>query len=504
MFEGPLNITAVATDDDGATTTLFGEIDVLNIAPTLSPPQLWKGGQEVLPDENGTWHVFEDEVVLLRANAQDSANDQGTLLVEWHPSIDDENWTVTSVGILSSETVSWANSGLHTVNVRAIDADGAASPTLEAYVRVHNVAPAIAWEGLTASQSIISVAEDDDLLNLSVSVTDTESDLAGLVVCWDFDATVDLDRDGQSDNDCETTGLWATPTWSTQGPRTVTVTVTDDDGESAKEMKNISVRNMPPLAVISEVSVLEGLVEGDNLTLSGSSSIETEGDRTTLAFAWDSSHLDTDLDGEKTGDVDFTGPNWTIENLPAGTWTISLTVTDDNGEFHRSEITVVVAPAPVEGIIESITEALGGTMTAVIGLLGLVIVGLVIFLLFSRQGSSTKDDAFGIFDQSAFAGQPAVAPTATIAPVHPLTSVPTNSTPAVAMPPMDAAPVAAGPPVPATGLPQGWTMEQWVHYGEQWLAANQPAPAPVQPIPSQTPPAPATSTLQSLLDDLDF
>ena len=504
MFEGPLNITAVATDDDGATTTLFGEIDVLNIAPTLLPPQLWKGGQEVLPDENGTWHVYEDEVVLLRANAQDSANDRGTLLVEWHPSIDDENWTVTSVGISSSEAVSWTNSGLHTVNVRAIDADGAASPTLEAFVLVHNVAPTIAWEGLPASQSIISVAEDDDLLNLSVSVTDSESDLDGLVVCWDYDATVDLDRDGQSDNDCETTGRWATPTWSTQGPRTVTVTVTDDDGESAKETKNISVRNMPPLAVISEVSVLEGLVEGDNLTLSGSNSIETDGDRTTLAFAWDSSHLDTDLDGEKTGDVDFTGANWTVENLPAGTWTITLTVTDDDGEFHRSEITVVVAPAPVEGIIESITEALGGTMTAVIGLLGLVIVGLVIFLLFSRQGSSSKDDAFGIYDQSAFAGQPAVAPMATTAPVQPVTSAPTDSTPAVALPPMDAAMGAAGPPLPATGLPQGWTMEQWVHYGEQWLAANQPAPAPVQPIPSQTPPAPATSTLQSLLDDLDF
>ena len=504
MFEGPLNITAVATDDDGATTTLFGEIDVLNIAPTLSPPQLWKGGQEVLPDENGTWHVYEDEVVLLRANAQDSANDQGTLLVEWHPSVDDQNWTVTSIGILSSEAVSWTDSGLHTVNVRAIDADGAASSTLEAFVRVHNVAPTIAWEGSLVSQSIISVAEDDQLLNLSVSVTDSESDLAGLVVCWDYDATVDLNRDGQADNDCEATGLWATPTWSTQGPRTVTVTVTDDDGESAKETKNISVRNMPPLAIISELSVLEGLVEGDNLTLSGSNSIETEGDRTSLAFVWDSSHLDSDLDGEKTGDVDFTGANWTVENLPAGTWTITLTVTDDNGEFHQSEITVVVAPAPVEGIVESITEALGGTMTAVIGLLGIVIVGLVIFLLFSRQGTPVKDDGFGLFDQSAFAAPPTVVPLVTTAPVQTVTTAPIDPTPTVSMPQMDTAPVAAGPPLPSTGLPQGWTMEQWVHYGEQWLAANQPAPAPVQPILSQTPPTPASSALQSLLDDLDF
>jgi hypothetical protein len=26
-----------------------------------------------------------------------------------------------------------------------------------------------------------------------------------------------------------------------------------------------------------------------------------------------------------------------------------------------------------------------------------------------------------------------------------------------------------GPPLPATGLPNGWTMEQWQHYGQQWL-----------------------------------
>ena len=26
-----------------------------------------------------------------------------------------------------------------------------------------------------------------------------------------------------------------------------------------------------------------------------------------------------------------------------------------------------------------------------------------------------------------------------------------------------------GPPLPEGGLPDGWTMEQWEHYGQQWL-----------------------------------
>ena len=30
-----------------------------------------------------------------------------------------------------------------------------------------------------------------------------------------------------------------------------------------------------------------------------------------------------------------------------------------------------------------------------------------------------------------------------------------------------------GPPLPPTGLPEGWTMEQWEHYGEQWLESQE-------------------------------
>ena len=136
----------------------------------------------------------------------------------------------------------------------------------------------------------------------------------------------------------------------------------------------------------------------------------------------------------------------------------------------------------------------------IIVVLGFVIVGLVVFLLFTRQGSS-KDEDFSSFGQQMNSGlpamemaQPAAAPTVTPA---------VASAPA-AEPALQQEVYNSGPPLPASGLPAGWTMEQWNYYGEQWLAANQPAPAPVQPIVSQTPPAPASDQLSSLLDDLDF
>jgi len=33
-------------------------------------------------------------------------------------------------------------------------------------------------------------------------------------------------------------------------------------------------------------------------------------------------------------------------------------------------------------------------------------------------------------------------------------------------------PVQDGPALPPGGLPAGWTMEQWKHYGQQWLEQN--------------------------------
>ena len=72
------------------------------------------------------------------------------------------------------------------------------------------------------------------------------------------------------------------------------------------------------------------------------------------------------------------------------------------------------------------------------------------------------------------------SPTATYGAVAAAPSVPTSMpTPAAAPAPAPApAPAAAPaqdstPPLPAGGLPAGWTMEQWKHYGQQWLDQNQ-------------------------------
>ena len=530
--EGMMNITAVAEDDDGATTTVSTTLEVLNVAPTLALPELWYGGQNQSTDSMGYWNLYEDETALLRIVADDTPLDKDTLIIEWMPSDRDMNWTESTVGPSSTATVSWPDSGLHNISVVAYDNDNSQSQIRTGIVNITNVPPTI--ESLGSTQPIF---EDDDITFTAV-VSDTASDVDSLIVCWDLSPMVDGDSDGISDNDCDETGLELTASWPNMGIRQITATVTDDDGASASTSVNVSVLNISPKSKITNETDVLALNEGDNVTLSGITSTETPSDKLNLIYAWDSDHLDSDLDGENTGEVDFYGVEYTIEDLPAGNWIVTLTVTDDDGESTSSTIELSVAEKPADNFLESITDTVGGVGSVVIIILLIVVVGLAAFLLLTRNSEPVNDKysdlnlgieaqvsqfsepipaqtyqqtEYGAYDQTAsqsVAQDPYAAynpaPTQAVAqdPYAAYNPAPTQP---VAPQPVEVQPATPqAPPLPATGLPQGWTMEQWQHYGAQYLAAQNTAPAPVQPTITDTRPATANSNLTDLLDDLDL
>lgn len=554
--EGTMEIIAVAEDDDGDTTTVSTNIEVLNVAPTITQPELWYGGQNQSTDSMGYWNLYEDQMTLLRVVADDTPLDKDNLIIEWNSSEnanfvqDGESYgsSIATFGPSSTAAVSWSTSGIHNISVVARDDDNSQSEVRFGIVNILNVAPTIVDIGDQLS------IEEDRVFTISAEISDTPSDVDSLTVCWDLDPDLDSNSDSNMTNDCDQEGIQLNKSWEFEGKKQIHAIVIDDDGDSDFTSFNITIRNKPPVAVITNETDVLALTEGDNLTLSGINSNDSASDKLSLIYVWDSDHIDSNLDGEFTGDNDCApscSPEFFMDDLPAGKWIVTLTVTDDDGESRSTTIELNVAKKPSENFLESITDSVGGVGTLVIGILLLVVGGLAVFLLFTRNSGSTEDKysdlnlgigtensqfsqpipaqtyqqtEYGSFSQEQTvqdpysAYNPAPAQSATQDPYaayNPAPAQPAAQDPYAAYNPAPAQPVveqpvsvqpesAPVPPLPATGLPQGWTMEQWQHYGAQYLAAQNASPAPVQPTITDTRPATGGSNLTDLLDDLDL
>ncbi|MDP6869307.1 MAG: hypothetical protein QGI21_00850 [Candidatus Poseidoniaceae archaeon] len=112
-----------------------------------------------------------------------------------------------------------------------------------------------------------------------------------------------------------------------------------------------------------------------------------------------------------------------------------------------------------------------GIATWIVG--GLTIIALLAILLVVLNGSEEEEESWaedeGYEDNiSSTYGSVAAAPTIGAGGI--VEQV--KAIPDISPPPLSPAPqpvVQTGPQVPAEGLPEGWTMEQWQHYGQQWL-----------------------------------
>lgn len=508
MEEGPIEIKAIATDDDGAQTEVLSSLNVLNIAPEVGDIEVWIAGVNTPFDSNGTWVLAEDQTVILRAQGSDSLNDRDQLILNWNLSDLIPDLTVSTDGSASDVATSWPTSGPHIISVRAVDDDGISSEPSLAMVTIENVAPTITAETnfLDAINRIDGLPVfENDMVVFDVTGSDTASDMDTLEICWDIDGTTDSDLDGTMNNDCDVEGDHLETMWDSSGYRTITAWVMDDDGEKASLSAAVKVMNRIPTAKISyDNGSLDNLVEGDVLNITAFDTVDTESDLLDMLYVWDYEWEDTNLDGEGLGDVDATGISISIEDLPAGTWTITLTVTDDDEASSTQTLTISVDEKPPEGILEEFSEALGvsQTMSIVIILLVVMVLVLASFLAVTRRSPSVdlleSASSNKMWDSAALPTYESPSQT----PAYEQTA---QQTQPVAQPSFEQPTQAnQGPPLPASGLPQGWTMEQWAYYGEQYLQANQPSAPVAQPTPSMTPTTQEPNSLSSLLDDLDL
>ena len=170
----------------------------------------------------------------------------------------------------------------------------------------------------------------------------------------------------------------------------------------------------------------------------------------------------------------------TLKNLNGDSLTVNLTV------WARSETVSDAANAVLEVTLvrmDSTVDAAedeAGLQLDVIALWGvfiLILVGGVVVLLSVLQ-TEEEEDEYAQWGEDGYEDSLA----ATYGAVAAAPSIPTSMpTPAAADAPAPAPEMPAPapsvedgmPPLPDGGLPAGWTMEQWKHYGQQWLEQNQ-------------------------------
>ncbi|MCW4033803.1 MAG: PKD domain-containing protein [Candidatus Bathyarchaeota archaeon] len=301
---GEYIVKLTVTDNDGATGTAIYPKIIANIPPVAIIDQ---SSESVYPDDTVTF------------NAANSFDPDGSIVAyEW-----DFGDGTTATGTVVSHV--YSNKGTIIVTLTVTD-NNAATGTASSTVTVMNIAPNAAF---TASAN---TAKTEQTISFDAS---RSSDPDGTIVnyLWDF-------GDGTT-----ATGVEVTHAYGQTGTFTVTLTVTDNDGAADSTSETKTVTNQPPVAVISETQTT--INNGEAAQLDASESYDADG--TITSYLWDFG------DGTTATTVEA---EHTYEST--GEYTVTLTVTDNDGATDSVTTTIVVNSPPEAIFTQSSTTPTQG------------------------------------------------------------------------------------------------------------------------------------------------
>ena len=293
---GTFDVTLTVTDDGGATDT---QTTTATITAQPLPP---------IADAGGPYSTIVGSPVSFDGNG---SSDPDGSIVTYAWSFGDGG---TAVGAAPTHT--YSVDGSFTVTLTVTDSDGlTSSDTASASVSPAggNALPVARVNGPYTG------TEGTDVQFSSSGSADSDGTIA--TYAWDF-------GDG-------TTSSAANPAhaYVAAGTYTVTLTVTDDAGDSAEDSTTAAIEavvvNVPPGAEAG--GPYSGFV-GDAISFDGSSSTDTDG--SIVQYDWDFG------DGVTSSDA---GPSPSHIYSTAGTYEITLTVSDDAGASDSATSTTTIA-----------------------------------------------------------------------------------------------------------------------------------------------------------------
>ncbi|MCW3984946.1 MAG: PKD domain-containing protein [Candidatus Bathyarchaeota archaeon] len=208
-------------------------------------------------------------------------------------------------------THTYANNGNYTVTLIVTDNNGLTDKT-SADIKVLNKLPIVSF-----TESATSVLTDENIYFNATESYDPDGSIVGYF--WDF---------GDGTN---TTGLTVEHAYSDDGNYTVTLTATDDDGDTASTTATKTVLNRPPVSIFTESA--ETVYTSEVITFNASGSYDPDG--TIVSYFWDFS------DG-----TNASGAIVEHTYIDNGNYTVTLTVTDDDGATASINATKTVLPSP--------------------------------------------------------------------------------------------------------------------------------------------------------------
>lgn len=439
--EGLQTFTAVGTDDDGNQTYASINIEFTNIAPHDVAVAMWDANDDIIDaGAQLTWQVQEDQEIELSARAEDSIDDLSDLSYEW-------SFGFKTEGRESRVPMVWNDAGMKTVLVKAIDSEGEDSGWVERWVDVQNLEPQI--EELP---EVMAVAEGQSF-TLSGVAWDTPSDMGSLIVCWDTDPGADTDGIGSADDDCDVEGANLTWSWQNSGVYNVVFHATDDNGARNSSAATVTVLNLPPLVLVNTPNKA---IAGESVKLDASATRDSPIDKEYLTVVWDvDCSVDSDGDGIKDNDADLVGTIVEYEFPRAGKFEVKAIAWDEDILRPSSKSVVIEVDSPDMTAFEQVVESLAGEgANPFFQLLGISI-GIAAIVFFLKRGQKKKESVWEADDLPEI-----------IAPLEaPSMDMFTSDDLDIQQPETTVETL----PLPEGGLPAGWTLEQWQHYGHQYM-----------------------------------
>lgn len=314
--EGSYTVTLTVTNDHSTSSSLGASATIGNAAPTALTASDPTGSEGQTLTFSGT---FSDP----------GTADTHTALVAWGDG-------TTSVGTIVeanghgavTATHAYVDEGTYNITLTVTDDDGL-SASLGATATVNNAAPVV----VTASNL---AGIEGQTLNFTGTFTDAgTADTHTALVAWG-DGTTSIGTVVESNGYGTVTASHA---YGDQGPFTITLTVTDDDGASGSLGAIAAVANVAPTVLTASS---ENGTEGQLLAFTGTFFDPGVGKTHTALIAWGDGTTSVGTVVETNGWGTVTGSHTYAEE---GTYTITLTVTDNHGASGSLGATAAIANA---------------------------------------------------------------------------------------------------------------------------------------------------------------